>query len=64
MVGMAVTQQNVGNRALSIALAIIAMYAQCSLTTLVENLAGSYTGVMGLPLYETGALLQRFGYPL
>ena len=30
----------------------------------VENLAGSYTGVMGLPLYETGALLQRFGYPL
>lgn len=30
----------------------------------VENLTGSYTGVMGLPLYETGALLQRFGYPL
>ena len=30
----------------------------------VENLAGSYTGVMGLPLYATGALLQRFGYPL
>ena len=30
----------------------------------VENLAGSYTGVMGLPLYETGAVLQRFGYPL
>ena len=30
----------------------------------VENLTGSYTGVMGLPLFETGALLQRFGYPL
>lgn len=30
----------------------------------VENLVGSYTGVMGLPLYETGVLLQRFGYPL
>ncbi|MFT3848177.1 MAG: Maf family protein [Propionivibrio sp.] len=30
----------------------------------VENLAGSYTGVMGLPLYETGVLLRRFGYPL
>ncbi len=30
----------------------------------VAHLAGSYTGVMGLPLYETGVLLQRFGYPL
>lgn len=30
----------------------------------VENLTGSYTGVMGLPLYETGTLLRRFGYPL
>ena len=30
----------------------------------VECLAGSYTGVMGLPLYETGVLLRRFGYPL
>ena len=30
----------------------------------VEQLVGSYTGVMGLPLYETGALLRRFGYPL
>jgi septum formation protein len=27
----------------------------------VEHLAGSYTGVMGLPLYETAALLRRFG---
>ncbi|SDG63293.1 Maf family protein [Propionivibrio dicarboxylicus] len=26
----------------------------------VEHLAGSYTGVMGLPLFETGRLLRRF----
>jgi len=30
----------------------------------VERLAGSYTGVMGLPLYETTQLLKRFGYPM
>ncbi len=30
----------------------------------VEQLSGSYTGVMGLPLFETGALLRRFDYPL
>jgi len=30
----------------------------------VERLSGSYTGVMGLPLYETGVLLRRFDYPL
>ena len=28
----------------------------------VEHLAGSYSGVMGLPLYETGQLLRRFGF--
>lgn len=27
----------------------------------VRHLQGSYTGVMGLPLYETGELLRRFG---
>lgn len=27
----------------------------------VRHLEGSYTGVMGLPLYETGELLRRFG---
>lgn len=26
------------------------------------HLSGSYTGVMGLPLFETAALLSRFGY--
>jgi len=26
----------------------------------VEQIRGSYTGVMGLPVYETGALLRRF----
>ena len=30
----------------------------------VERLSGSYTGVMGLPLYETVQLLKRFGYPV
>ena len=29
----------------------------------VEHLSGSYSGVMGLPLFETVQLLQRFGYP-
>jgi septum formation protein len=29
----------------------------------VEHLAGSYSGVMGLPLSETVELLQRFDYP-
>ena len=30
----------------------------------VEHLEGSYSGVMGLPLFETGELLQRFGIKL
>jgi septum formation protein len=30
----------------------------------VENLHGSYSGVMGLPLCETAVLLRRFGYPV
>lgn len=29
----------------------------------VEHLSGSYSGVMGLPLYETVQLLQRCGFP-
>lgn len=28
----------------------------------VEHLSGSYTGVMGLPVFETAELLKRFGY--
>ena len=28
----------------------------------VADLQGSYSGVMGLPLFETGELLERFGY--
>ncbi len=28
----------------------------------VEHLSGSYSGVMGLPLYETACLLNDFGY--
>ena len=30
----------------------------------VEYLAGSYSGVMGLPLFETANLLKRFDFPL
>jgi len=29
----------------------------------IENISGSYSGVMGLPLFETVQLLHRFGYP-
>lgn len=28
----------------------------------IDYLSGSYSGVMGLPLYETAQLLRRFGY--
>lgn len=31
---------------------------------LVKRLTGSHSGVMGLPLYETRALLRAAGYPL
>lgn len=31
---------------------------------LVRQLSGSHSGVMGLPLYETRALLRAAGYPL
>jgi septum formation protein len=30
----------------------------------VERLEGSYSGVMGLPLFETGELLAHFGIPV
>jgi len=30
----------------------------------VSEIRGSYTGIMGLPLYETGILLGRFGHVL
>lgn len=30
----------------------------------VEEIRGSYTGIMGLPLFETASALQEFGYPL
>ena len=30
----------------------------------VAHLSGSYTGVMGLPLFETAEILRKFGYPL
>ena len=29
----------------------------------VKHIDGSYTGVMGLPLFETVELLKLFGYP-
>jgi septum formation protein len=31
---------------------------------LIRFLSGSHSGVMGLPLYETRALLRASGYPL
>ena len=31
---------------------------------LIRSLSGSYSGVVGLPLYETRALLRAAGYPL
>jgi septum formation protein len=30
----------------------------------IEEIRGSYSGIMGLPLYETALLLRRFGYPI
>ncbi len=30
----------------------------------VEEIRGSYTGIMGLPLFETCTLLKSFGYPV
>lgn len=30
----------------------------------IEHIAGSYSGVMGLPLFETAELLRRFNYPV
>lgn len=30
----------------------------------IEEIKGSYTGIMGLPLYETALLLRRYGYPI
>ena len=30
----------------------------------IEHISGSYSGVMGLPLFETAQLLQNFNYPI
>lgn len=30
----------------------------------IEQIQGSYSGIMGLPLFETANLLKQFGYPL
>ena len=30
----------------------------------IERIAGSYSGIVGLPVYETGELLHMIGYPL
>ena len=30
----------------------------------IEHLSGSYSGVMGLPLYETSNLLKQHGVPI
>ena len=31
---------------------------------LIKTISGSYSGIMGLPLFETRALLRAAGYPL
>ena len=30
----------------------------------IDEIRGSYSGIMGLPLFDTAALLEVFGYPL
>ena len=30
----------------------------------IEEIRGSYSGIMGLPLFETGAILEIFGHPV
>jgi septum formation protein len=30
----------------------------------VAHMAGSYSGIMGLPVYETAQLLRQAGWPL
>ena len=30
----------------------------------VQEIHGSYSGIMGLPLFETAALLKEFDYPI
>jgi septum formation protein len=32
--------------------------------TFIEEIHGSYSGIMGLPLFETAQLLRRFGHPI
>jgi len=32
--------------------------------TYISHIAGSYSGIMGLPVYETAQLLQSFGFKL
>lgn len=32
--------------------------------TFVQQISGSYSGIMGLPLFETAQLLEAFGYPV
>lgn len=32
--------------------------------TFIEEIHGSYSGIMGLPLFETAQILRRIGYPL
>ena len=31
---------------------------------LIPKISGSYTGIMGLPLFETAQLLRQLGWPL
>jgi septum formation protein len=31
---------------------------------MMSSISGSYSGIMGLPLFETGQLLRSFGFKL
>ena len=33
-------------------------------SVMIESISGSYSGIMGLPLFETGQLLRSFGFKL
>ncbi len=37
---------------------------QARAATFIEEIHGSYSGIMGLPLFETAQILRRIGYPI
>ena len=37
---------------------------QGAAATMIEHMAGSYSGIMGLPVFETAQLLRHIGWKL